>query len=169
MEIALVVAVAQNGVIGREGGLPWRLPSDLARFRAVTMGKPVIMGRKTWESIGKPLAGRSNIVISRDGSFGGDGIVPAGSLEAALVLARRCEIAPDRRAEICVIGGGQVYAEALPIADRLYVTHVLAQPDGDTLFPEIEAGEWTPVAREAVAAGERDSAGMIFVTYERRT
>ena len=168
MDIALVVAIAENGVIGIEGGLPWRLPTDMRFFRQVTMGKPVVMGRKTWESIGKPLAGRSNIVISRQPGFNAEGIMVSGTLDGALDIARSCEIAPDVRAEICVIGGGQIYAEALPKADRLYVTHVLAAPDGDTLFPSIDPVRWEPVKRESVEAGERDSADMLFVTYERR-
>jgi len=168
LDIALVVAMAENRVIGIDGGLPWRLPSDLRRFRQITMGKPVIMGRKTWESIGKPLAGRANIVVSRDRGFAAQGAQAAASLHAALDLARNAEIAPDVMAEICVIGGGQIYAEALPMADRLYVTHVSAMPQGDTLFPAIESDHWEAVVREALAAGERDSADLEFVTYERR-
>ncbi|MCG6856945.1 MAG: dihydrofolate reductase [Salaquimonas sp.] len=168
LDIALVVAIAENGIIGIDGGLPWRLPSDMRHFRAITMGKPVIMGRKTWESIGKPLAGRSNIVISRTPDFSADGVLTSDSLGGAIALARTCEIAPGVAAEICVIGGGQIYAEALTIADRLYVTYVLAKPEGDTLFPAIEEVHWEPVMRETVAAGENDSADMLFVTYERR-
>ncbi len=169
LEIALIVAIAENGVIGIEGGLPWRLPTDMRFFRATTMGKPVVMGRKTWESIGKPLAGRSNIVITRQQGFTAEGIMVRESLDGALDLARTCEIAPDARPEICVIGGGQIYSEALPRADRLYVTHVLASPEGDTVFPAIAPERWEPVARETVKAGERDSADMLFVTYERRS
>lgn len=168
MEIAIVVAVAENGVIGIDGGLPWRLSSDMRHFRAVTMGKPVIMGRKTFESIGKPLAGRTNIVITGQSGFEADGTRIAGSLGEALDLAGQHVFEGDVLAEACVIGGGQIYAEALPLADRLYVTHVMADPQGDTSFPPIRENEWEPVARRALDAGERDSAAMLFVTYERR-
>lgn len=168
MDIVLVVAIAQNGVIGAGDGLPWRLSSDLRRFRAVTMGKPVIMGRKTWDTIGKPLPGRANIVISRDAGFTAEGAEVVRSLEEALELAEERARELDGAGEICVIGGGQIYARALPLADRLYVTHVLASPPGDTFFPPIDENEWQPVSREEVPAGERDSAPMLFVTYERR-
>jgi dihydrofolate reductase len=161
-EIALVAAVAINGVIGKAGGLPWRLPSDLKRFKAVTMGKPVIMGRKTYESIGRPLPGRRNIVVTRSRDFAAQGIERAGSLEEAIALA-----AEGQTVEVCVIGGGQLYGEALATADRLYITHVMAEPEGDTLFPPIHQNEWLPVSSETIAAGENDSAQMRFVVYER--
>jgi dihydrofolate reductase len=161
-EIALVAAVAINGIIGNAGSLPWRLPSDLKRFRAVTMGKPVIMGRKTWESIGRPLPGRRNIVVTRSQSFAEIGVDRAGSLDEAIVMAGQGDAA-----EICVIGGGQLYEEALPIADRLYITHVMAEPQGDTRFPTIHQDEWLPVSSEVIEAGENDSAQMRFVVYER--
>ena len=168
MEIALVVAIAENGVIGANGGLPWRLSTDMRYFRAVTMGKPVIMGRKTWESIGKPLEGRFNIIVSRNRSLDAAGVEIAGSLDEALELARRHDVAPQVRAEACVIGGGELYVDALARADRLYVTHVKAAPEGDTHFPAIDESIWEAVAREEMPAGERDSADMAFVTYERR-
>jgi dihydrofolate reductase len=161
-EIALVAAVAINGVIGAAGGLPWRLPSDLKRFKAVTMGKPVIMGRKTYESIGRPLPGRRNIVVTRSEDFSAQGVERAGSLEEAVALA-----SGGQPQEVCVIGGGQLYGEALPIADRIYITHVMAEPEGDTRFPPIRQDEWLPVSSEAIAAGENDSAQMRFVVYER--
>lgn len=167
MEIALVVAIAENGVIGAGNALPWRLPSDMRHFRAITMGKPVIMGRKTWESIGRALPGRANIVVSRDPGFSAPGADVVGSLEAALALAERRgrELGAS---EICVLGGGEIYAQALARAHRLHVTHVLAACEGDTFFPAIEEGEWEPVARQRPPQGEKDSAPLLFVTYERR-
>jgi dihydrofolate reductase len=162
--IALVAAVGINGVIGNEGGLPWRLPSDLRRFKEVTMGKPVIMGRKTHESIGRALPGRRNIVVTRSRDFAKCGIEAAGSLDEAVAMA-----AADGVDEICIIGGGQLYAEAMPIADRLYITHVMAEPEGDTHFPPIREAEWRPLVAEDMVAGPQDSAGMRFVVYERAT
>ncbi|MFZ1813929.1 MAG: dihydrofolate reductase [Rhizobiaceae bacterium] len=168
MELALVVAMADNGIIGAEGGLPWRLPSDLKRFKATTMGKPIVMGRKTWESIGKPLPGRINIVISRDPDFRAVGADVVRSLDDAITLASvraRCLAGIQ---EVCVIGGGQIYMEAMPLADRLYVTHVKARPNGDTSFPEIDATQWAPVRREEIERSAKDSADMQFTIYQRR-
>jgi len=164
--IALVVAVAENGVIGMEGGMPWHLSSDLKRFKRDTMGKPIIMGRKTFESIGKALPGRLNIVISRS-DFEAADTVHAASIDAAIFIAEGW--AKENGAdEICVIGGGQIYASAIEQASKLYVTHVMAQPDGDTKFPEINEAEWEPVSREEVPRGEKDSADTLHVVYERR-
>ncbi len=166
LPIALVVAVAKNGVIGMEGGMPWDLSSDLKRFKRDTMGKPIIMGRKTFESIGRPLPGRLNIVISRS-DFVADDTVHATSIDAALFLAEGWarENGSD---EICVIGGGQIYAEMLDRADRLYVTHVMAEPEGDTVFPEISEAEWSPVTREEIPMGEKDSAETLYIVYDRK-
>jgi dihydrofolate reductase len=161
-QIGLVAAVAINGVIGAEGGLPWRLPSDLKRFKAVTMGKPVIMGRKTHQSIGRPLPGRRNIVVTRSQAFAAAGVEVAHSLDEAIAMAGNGDAA-----EVCVIGGGELYRQALPIADRLYITHVMAEPEGDTLFPPIHQEQWLPVSSEVIEAGENDSAQMRFVVYER--
>ena len=166
MPIALVVAVAENGVIGMEGGMPWKLSSDLKRFKRDTMGKPIIMGRKTFESIGKALPGRLNIVISRS-EFEADDTVHASSIDAAIFIAEGWARENDAE-EICIIGGGQIYAHAIDRAARLYVTHVMAKPDGDTKFPEIDAAEWEPVIREEVPRGEKDSADTLYVVYERR-
>jgi len=168
MHVAIYVAIAENGVIGRDNGLPWRLSSDLKRFKAGTMGKPIVMGRKTFESIGKPLPGRLNIVVTRDPAFRAAGAEVAGSLEEALTLARvraRCMAGAD---EICVVGGGEIYRQALPIADRLHVTHVLADFDGDARFPPIDPAEWRQVSSEDVPAGERDSHATRYAVYERR-
>lgn len=169
MDISIHVAIAENGVIGRENGLPWRLSTDLKRFKAETMGKPVIVGRKTWESFPKrPLPGRMNIVITRDPAYRAEGAEVVRSLEDALTLARlraRCEPGAD---EVCVIGGGEIYRQALTFADRLHVTHVLAWVDGDTTFPPIDPAVWLEVSSEDVPAGEKDSHATRHVVYRRR-
>lgn len=166
--IELVVAVARNGVIGRDGDMPWRLSTDLKRFKAITMGKPVIMGRKTFQSIGKPLPGRRNIVITRDASFQAEGADVVGSIEAALELAGKAA-ADDGQARVCVVGGGEIYRLALPRADCVHLTHVDAEPDGDTLFPDLDPAEWRVESRESVPAGEKDSAASQYVVYRRKT
>src|SRR5690606_24224800 len=138
MDIVIHAAVAENGIIGTDGGLPWQLSSDLKRFKAGTMGRPIIMGRKTFEGIGKPLPGRLNIVVTRDREWSRDGVETAGSLDEAIRLATvraRCMAGAE---DIAVIGGGEIYAQAMPIADRLCITHVLAEPAGDTRFPAID-------------------------------
>jgi len=163
MKITLVVAIARNGVIGREGELPWRLSTDLKRFKAITMDKPVIMGRKTWESIGRPLPGRLNIVISRDPAYRAEGAVLARSFEEAMEQA-----ATSGADEACVIGGGQIYREALPRADILHVTHVEATVEGDAFFPAIDPALWEPVSSERVPAGEKDVYPTRYVVYRRR-
>ncbi len=165
LPVALVVAVAQNGVIGMEGGMPWKLSTDLKRFKRDTLGKPVIMGRKTFESIGKALPGRLNIVVSRS-DFVADDVVHAQSVDVALFLAQGWAVENDAD-EICVIGGGQIYKDTIASASRLYVTHVLAEPDGDTRFPEISDAHWRPVEREEVPKGEKDTAETLYVVYER--
>ena len=169
MDIAIYVAIAENGVIGREGGLPWRLSSDLKRFKADTMGKPIIMGRRTWESFPrKPLPGRLNIVVTRDAAFRAEGAETVRSLENAIMLAKargRCMAGAD---EICVIGGGEIYRQALPLADRLHVTHVLAEVEGDTRFPDIDPQIWHEVRAFDVPAGEKDSHATRYTVYERR-
>ena len=168
MDVAIYVAIAENGVIGREGGLPWRLSSDLKRFKADTKGKSIIMGRKTWEGIGRPLAGRLNIVVTRDKEFRADGAEVAGSLDDAIGLASvrgRCMAGAD---EICVIGGGDIYRQALSVADRLHVTHVLAAVAGDTHFPSIDPDVWRPVRTKDFPAGEKDTHATRYTVYERR-
>lgn len=169
MKIVIHVAIAANGVIGRDGGLPWRLSTDLKRFKAETMGKPVVMGRKTWETFPKrPLPGRLNIVVTRDKAFRAEGAEIVHSLDKALSLARvrgRCMSSVD---EICVIGGGEIYAQALDLADEIHVTHVLAEVDGDTGFPAIDGDLWEATSSEDVPAGERDTHPTRHVIYKRR-
>ena len=169
MDVTLYAAVAENGVIGREGGLPWRLSSDMKRFKATTMGNPIVMGRKTWESFPKrPLPGRLNIVISRDPAYRAEGAEVVTSLRDALTLATakgRCMTGAE---EICIIGGGEIYRQAIGLADRLKLTHVLADIDGDTLFPAVDPDVWSVVSTEDVPAGEKDSHATRYTVYERR-
>lgn len=164
--IVLVAAVAENGVIGRNNALPWRLKSDMQHFRRLTLGRPVVMGRKTYESIGKPLKDRTNIVITRDPRYAAPGIVVAPSLETAMDLARKD--AEERGADsIVVIGGSGVFADCLSIADRLEITLVHAAPAGDTFFPAIERKAWRETARLRQEAAPGDDADVSFITYER--
>lgn len=164
MKITLVVAIAENGVIGRDGGLPWRLSTDMKRFKERTMGKPIVMGRKTWESFPKrPLPGRRNIVITRDAGYEAEGADVAGSLEDALALA-----GDDGGDDVCIIGGSGIYMQALPLADRLDVTHVHAAVDGDTYFPPIDPDEWAVISSRDIPAGEKDVYPTRHVVYQRR-
>ncbi len=166
MLLSLIVAVAENGVIGKDGGLPWRLSSDLKTFRRLTMGKPIIMGRRTFQSIGKPLDGRDNIVVTRDPHFEAAGVSVADSVADALTLAR--VMARTRGAdEIMVIGGADIYNIALPAADRIYLTRVHANPQGDRHFPELPLEEWREVSREALPHGERDAYPSTLIVLER--
>jgi len=167
MKVVLVAAVGANGVIGNKGQLPWTIRSDLRHFRVLTLDKPVIMGRKTFQSIGKPLDRRTNIVITRDKSFAPPGVAIAPSFKAALELARKD--ATERGGdEIAVIGGSGVFAEAMPLAARLEITHVHASPEGDVVFPAIDPKVWREVKREERAAGPNDSASFAVAAYLRR-
>jgi len=159
--LTLIVARARNGVIGRAGALPWHLPEDLAHFKRTTMGHPIVMGRKTWESIGRPLPGRRSIVVSRQPGFVAAGAEVADSLEAALA---RCVQA----SEVFVIGGAQLYREALPHAERLIVTEIDADFDGDAHFPAPDPAQWQEVWREHHAPTPARPYGFDFVTYLRR-
>lgn len=166
--LALVVARARNGVIGRDGDLPWRLRSDLQRFKAVTMGKPCIMGRKTWESLPlKPLPGRLNLVLSKDESFLARGALVCTTLDEAVEIARETA-EEDGVDEICVIGGTALFAMALPRAKRLYLTEVEAEPEGDATFPAFDEGAWVEVSSEPHPAGEKDDHAFVFRVLERR-
>ena len=144
--------------------MPWRLSTDQRRFRQLTTGKPVIMGRKTWESLRGPLRDRTNIVVTRHPGFAADGAESAGSLDEAIAWAEAAGAG-----EIMMIGGGEIYAEAIARADRLYVTHVHAEPPGDTRFPAIDPDAWVAASRENVPAGDKDSAATTYVRYERRS
>jgi dihydrofolate reductase len=166
--LALVVARGRNGVIGRDGDLPWRLRSDLQRFKAVTLGKPCIMGRRTWDSLPlKPLPGRLNLVLSKDESFEPKGAVACTSLDEAVEIARE-QAEEDGVDEICVIGGAGLFEATLPRARRLYLTEVDATPDGDVRFPAFDEGAWTEVSSEPHPAGEKDDHAFVFRVLERR-
>ena len=165
-KIVLVAAVARNGAIGAKGGLPWRLPSDLKRFRETTWGRPMVMGRKTFDSIGKPLPGRETIVVSRDAGFAREGVHVAGSVEAALDLAaqRAQAMGVD---EIMVVGGGELYRATLARADRIVLTEVDLAPEGDAFFPALDSREWREVSRETPPRGEKDDASFVVRRLER--
>lgn len=166
IRIAMIAAVAQNGVIGRNNELPWRLPGDLPRFRQITLGKPVIMGRATFDSIGKPLPGRDNIVVSRDPALHIEGAAVVATPQAALELAQI--IAMEKNLdEVIVMGGGQIYAALLPKADRLYLTRVLADVDGDAYFPDVTPSDWVEVSNEAVEASGDNPYPFCYVTLDR--
>jgi dihydrofolate reductase len=162
VSISLIVATSANNVIGVDGGLPWRLPEDLARFKAVTMGKPMIMGRATFESIGRALPGRRSIVLTRQADFAAEGCDVVPTIEAAIEAAGDAE-------EIMVIGGGEIYRQFLPMADRIYLTRLQAEIDGDTRFPELDLDEWTVVAVEEFPAGDEREFGFDVETLERRS
>jgi dihydrofolate reductase len=165
--VSLVFAKARNGVIGKEGALPWRLKSDMVRFKEITLFKPVIMGRKTWDSLPKkPLPGRLNLVLSRDGSFEPQGAVVCESFDEALQMARE-QAADDGAEEVCVIGGASLYAEAWPRARRLYITEVQAEVEGDTVLPPFDESPWREVKREAHQAADEDQFPFIFRVLER--
>jgi len=168
LDIVLIVAVADNGVIGAGNAIPWRLKTDLRRLKALTIGRPVVMGRKTFESFPRrPLPGRTNIVVTRDPTFRGAGAVVTTSLPDALALARADAL---RRsvAEIAVIGGTEIYVQCMDVADRLEVTEVHARPEGDTRFPAIDKARWDEVSRVPHPAGPDDSAAFTYVTYCQR-
>ena len=168
MEIVLIVAAAENGVIGRDNAIPWRLKSDQQRFKAMTLNKPVVMGRKTFESLRRPLPGRTNIVVTRDANYTARGAVVTTSFENARAVAHGDAL---RRlaTEIAVIGGAQIYAQWMDAADRLEITEVHARPEGDTRLATIDAKDWEEIARVRNPAGEGDSADFSYVTYRRRS
>ena len=162
------IARARNGVIGRDGTMPWRLKSDLAIFRAITMGKPVIMGRRTWESLPrKPLVGRTNIVLSRDGSFEPQGCVVCEDFAEAVAIAKE-QAEDDGAAEVCVIGGASLFTAALPKARRLYLTEVDAEVEGDVVLDSIDESRWTQVRSERHEAGPDDDYAFTVRVLERR-
>jgi len=160
VKISLIVAAATNNVIGRDGGLPWHLSEDLKRFKRITTGKPIIMGRLTHESIGKPLPDRRNIVISSREGLEIEGCEIVATPDAALALVADAE-------EVMIIGGGKVYEQVLPMADRIYMTRVDAIPDGDTFFPEINNEEWQVVEQENISADKSGELGYSFITLDR--
>ena len=158
--ISIIVAVAENGVIGSDNRLPWHLPDDLKRFKALSLGKPVVMGRRTFESIGKPLPGRANIVVSRQPGLAIAGVVVASSLDAALAAAGTVP-------EVVIIGGAEIFRQALPRTDKIHLTRVHARVDGDVVFPELDPQQWRETAVEHHAADERHHYAFSFVTLQR--
>jgi dihydrofolate reductase len=164
--VAMIAAVAENGVIGADGGIPWRLPSDMAHFRRTSMGKPVIMGRKQFETVGKPLPGRTNLVVSRQAGYQPEGVVVINDLDAA--IEHGLAIAEVERAnEVMIIGGGEIYARAMARAGRLYISHVALRPEGDVFFPAIDPAVWEVVAEPAVTPSPKDEASYHVAIYER--
>jgi dihydrofolate reductase len=159
--VSLIVAMAQNGVIGRGNALPWRLPKDLKRFREFTLGKSLLMGRKTFEAIGRPLPQRINLVLTRDRAWSADGVQVVHSVEEALRQVNATE-------ELVAIGGAEIYSLVLPFAQRIYLTHVHADVPGDTFFPPFDSTQWTDVECSAHPADEQHAYPVTFMTLERR-
>ena len=158
--ISMIVAVAENGVIGSGNQMPWHISEDLKRFKAITTGHPVVMGRKTFESLGRPLPNRTNVVITRDPAYVAEGAVVVGSLEAAIAMFPVAE-------EVFIIGGGEIYRQAMPLADRLYITRIGEAFEGDTLFPDIDETLWRITGREPHAHGEKFPHPFTFIDYQR--
>ena len=168
IKIAIIVAVSQNGIIGRDGDMPWKLSTDLKRFKSLSMGKPLVMGRKTFESVGsKPLPGRPHIIVSRSQAFEMPGVETVTSLDDALERGRAiaAEAGVD---EVCVVGGGEIYRQALALADILYVTHVETIIEGDTAFPAIDPAMFELVEETPVPAGDKDNYPTRYAIYRRR-
>ena len=164
MRISIIVAMGESSVIGLEGGMPWRIPADLKHFKAITMGKPIIMGRKTHESIGRALPGRTNIVITRQPDYETEGAEVATSMDAALAMAG--DVAGDS-GEAMIIGGAEIYRAALPIADRIHLTEVGSAPKGDVYFPRFDRGDWKETEREEFPA-IGDVPAYSFVMLDRK-
>jgi dihydrofolate reductase len=165
--VALIAAVAENGVIGAANTIPWRIPGDMAFFRRSTMGKPIVMGRKQFETVGRPLPGRSNILLTRQPGYAVPGVEVAHDLGAALALAQAIA-ARDGAGEVMVIGGGEIYRAALPLADRLYISHVALAPAGDVMFPAIDAAIWQVIDTPDSPADPRDEAAFEVKVYAGR-
>lgn len=163
----MIAAIGENSVIGIDGQIPWRLPTDFAHFKRTTLGKPLIMGRKTFASIGRPLPGRMNIVVTRQAGYAPEGVLVCYSLGEALERAQSIA-ATDGAPEVMIGGGAEVYREAMPLADRLYITHVAISPEGDARFPMIDPGQWESVERHDILRAEKDSADFKVLTYARR-
>jgi dihydrofolate reductase len=166
IETILVAAIGENGVIGRDNALPWRLKSDLQYFKRVTMGKPIVMGRKTYQSIGKPLPGRTNIVVTRDSSFSAPGVITASTLDQGMTIAREDALARGADA-IAVIGGTDIFRQTIADADRLVLTRVHMSPQGESVFPDIDPNEWREIERSEQPQGPGDDCGFTYLTYIR--
>ena len=167
MKIVLIAAFAQNSVVGINNALPWHLPEDLKYFKRTTSGKAIIMGRKTYDSIGRPLPNRTNIVITRNSDFKAQGVQVVSSLQAAIDLAREVNFINDVD-EVMIIGGASIYEEALPQADRLYLTHVHAEVEGDAYFPAVDFSQWQESSRDDHAASDKNPYDYSFVVYDKK-
>ena len=165
--IALIAAVARNGVIGNQNAIPWRLPSDFAHFKRMTLGKPLIMGRKTFESIGRPLPGRTSIVVTRQVGYQPEGVLVLPSLEAALERAQSIA-ETDHAGEVMIGGGAEIYRETLPVADRMYLSKVALAPEGDSVFPDVNWLEWAEIQAIPVSPSPNDTATYTITIYQRR-
>lgn len=163
-KLSLIAAVAENGVIGKDNAIPWRISADMKYFKKATVGKPIIMGRKTWQSLGKPLPGRRNIVISRTLFIPFDEVDVVPDFSTAFILAQK-----GGAEEVMVIGGAAVYAEALPDAERLYLTEVHGEVEGDTFFPSFDRSDWVEVSRDFLPKDDKSSHDCSFVVFERRS
>ncbi|MEE2692898.1 MAG: dihydrofolate reductase [Pseudomonadota bacterium] len=166
MRVALVVAAAENGVIGSGGGLAWRISDDLKWFKRATLGKPIVMGRKTFDSIGRALPGRANIVVTRSPSFTASGVLRAATVDEALAIAAQ-EAGKAGAEEICIIGGGEIYRQTINLADRIYLTRVAARVDGDTRFPRIDRDEWREMAAGGCEANDKNQYSCRFFILDR--
>ncbi len=167
VKIAMIAGVAENGVIGSDQTIPWRVPSDMAFFKQTTMGKPIVMGRKQYETVGKPLPGRTNIVVTRQRDYRPEGVLVFHDVKTAVEKARDIAAA-DGVDEIMIIGGGELYAQLMDRADRLYITHIDLNPAGDVRFPAIEPAQWTVVDLPEITPSPRDEASYRVKVYERR-
>ena len=167
MRLAVICAMSRNGVIGKDNGLPWNLPGDLKHFKETTLGCPIIMGRKTWDSIGRPLPGRTNIIVTRSGEVGSDGIKIADSFKSALDLAKLC-LATARDNEVFVIGGAQIYKEAFPLANRLYLTRVNSFVDGDTYLEGFDEADWIEISNKSFKALSSEGHDYNICVLDRR-
>lgn len=167
IRIAMIAGVAENGVIGSDQTIPWRIPSDMGYFKRMTLGKPVVMGRKQYETVGRPLPGRTNIVVTRQHGYQPEGVLVCSSIDAALGKAREIATA-DGVDEIMIIGGGELYAQLMARADRLYISHIDLAPAGDVRFPEIRPEDWAVVDLPEVEPSPKDQASYRVKVYERR-
>lgn len=165
--VAMIAAIGQNFVIGADGQIPWRLPTDFAHFKRMTLGKPLIMGRKTYESIGRPLPGRTTLIVTRQSGYAPMGVLVCHSLEAAVEQAQGIA-ARDGADEVMIGGGAEIYSAAMPLSDRLYITHVAVSPEGDARFPPIDPVTWEVAHRHDIVRGEKDNADFTVLTYARR-
>jgi len=166
LPISIIVAVAENGVIGNDGDMPWKLSSDLKRFKAITTGNPIIMGRKTFESIGRPLPNRHNIVITRNENYSPDGVVVVSTLDRAVSVAQKWG-EENASSEVCILGGGEIYRQFLVKANLIYYTEVMANPAGDTSFPIIDKNIWVIKSEEFISSGPKDTFDTKFTVFHR--